>query len=520
MEAVGEECKTGRMDGPANVSVRESGHLARSHPFLVAIAFFIVIVLIGRWAAAFQYDTDEGLNLIKAVLVSRGYRLYDPIWSDQPPVYTLVLAAVFKVFGTSLTAARLTSAAFGALLIGSVCSLLQRLVSPRAAILGALLMAASAWFGRLSYSAMIGLPALAMATASLALLARWAVRPGWFTLVASALCMAAGIETKFFATVAIPAAWVVIWLATRNGSDARRARHWLVPLAVWTLIVAAACGALDAVFGAPVHQLIDTHRAASAQRTWGSAPTFVTLMRRDWDLVILAAACIGLVAFHIFEKQKGRGDASDWPMWAIVPLVWLICGAVVMQFHRPAWYHHSLLLTIPAAWASAFLLEALFRARIDYPRAATMLTIVLVVVIGWQGVKLVLAGKRLFVYPMQKEGAQLIAAMKAEAPHTKWVFTDLPIYPITVGLACPPEVAVVSTKRRNTGQLTDAQIVDALNKYQPEQVLLGPRIDFGPEVMDNITAHYRSAGEFALADDQVARLYFRNSTRTTTTAQK
>jgi 4-amino-4-deoxy-L-arabinose transferase-like glycosyltransferase len=513
MEAVGEEFATGRMDGPVNLRSRDADRLARFEPLLVAITFFVGIVLIGQWAGAFQYDTDEGLNLIKAVLVSRGYQLYNPIWSDQPPVYTLILAGVFKVFGISLTAARLTSAVFGAVLLGAVYSLLRRLVSTRAAILGALLMAASAWFGRLSYSAMIGLPALAMATASLALLGRWAVRPGWLMLVASALCMAAGIETKFFATVAIPAAWVFIWLATRNESDARRAAHWLISLAVWTLVVAAACGALDAVFGAPVHQLIDTHRAASAQRSWGSAPTFVTLMRRDWDLMILAVACIGLVAFHIFEKQKGRGDASDWPMWAIVPLVWLICGAIVMQFHRPAWYHHSLLLTIPAAWASAFLLEALFRARIDYPRAATLLTIFLVVAIGWQGVKLVLAGKRFFIYPEQKEGAQLIAAMKAEAPHTKWVFTDLPIYPITVGLACPPEVAVVSTKRRNTGQLSDAQIVDALNKYQPEQVLLGPRIDFGPEVMDNIAAHYRSAGEFALADDQVARLYFRNDRR-------
>jgi 4-amino-4-deoxy-L-arabinose transferase-like glycosyltransferase len=491
------------------------GLRAGSEAILIGVGFFVVVLLMGWWAGVFQYDTDEGLNLMKALLVARGYQLYNPIWSDQPPLYTLILAGIFKLVGPSLTAARLVSAAFGGLLVACLYDLLRKLVSVRAAIVGALFVVASAWFARLSYSAMIGLPSLALVMASFALMARWVLRPRWVTLIASALCMAAGVETKLFALVALPAAWVFLWL----GHPKEDLRSRIVALLAWTVVVLGLCLAILAAFGATSHELVDTHRTASELRKHSLAPMALTLMRRDSDLVVLAL----LAVVVLVEDRRRNRDVPNAPrrrwIWAIVPLVWFACGAIVMQFHRPAWYHHSPLLAIPAAWAGAIAIDALFDVRRERARLAGFATLLLIGFLGWQSVKLVLAGRRMFVHSQQREAHRLTHALASRASETHWVFTDLPIYPLSVGLVEPPEVAVVSTKRRASGQLPDSLAVHVLDRYKPEQLLMGWRIRWGPSVTDDIAQHYRLVEEFSLGGPLPARLYVRDDLHPTTTAR-
>jgi hypothetical protein len=40
----------------------------------------------------FEYDPDEGVNVIKASLYSKGFSLYDEIWSNQPHLLTYILS--------------------------------------------------------------------------------------------------------------------------------------------------------------------------------------------------------------------------------------------------------------------------------------------------------------------------------------------------------------------------------------------------------------------------------------------
>jgi hypothetical protein len=67
------------------------------------------------------------------------------------------------------------------------------------------------------------------------------------------------------------------------------------------------------------------------------------------------------------------------------------------------------------------------------------------------------------------------------APQTNWVVTDLPMYAFRARLPVPPDLAVFSSKRITTGNLTEGQIMQTILKYQPEQILLGrftyPNID-------------------------------------------
>ncbi len=59
------------------------------------------------------------------------------------------------------------------------------------------------------------------------------------------------------------------------------------------------------------------------------------------------------------------------------------------------------------------------------------------------------------------------------APETNWVVTDLPMYPFRARLPVPPNLAVFSLKRVETGNLTEEQVLDTIREYNPEQVLLG-----------------------------------------------
>jgi hypothetical protein len=66
-------------------------------------AFFLslVVVLVGLFlmepmGSAVQIGADEGFELAKALLVKDGFRLYTDIWSDQPPLYTHILAWIIS----------------------------------------------------------------------------------------------------------------------------------------------------------------------------------------------------------------------------------------------------------------------------------------------------------------------------------------------------------------------------------------------------------------------------------------
>ena len=61
---------------------------------------------------AFLLGSDEGCELMKAAMCNHGFKLYTDIWSDQPPIFTLVLCQAFKAFGASLLVGRLVAAFF------------------------------------------------------------------------------------------------------------------------------------------------------------------------------------------------------------------------------------------------------------------------------------------------------------------------------------------------------------------------------------------------------------------------
>ncbi|MCI0521314.1 MAG: hypothetical protein L0Z70_13795, partial [Chloroflexi bacterium] len=69
---------------------------------LLALAmgvFFYRMVTAYPFRERFEFDTDEGITAMTAQLTAHGYRLYDEVWSDQPPLFRLMLGLVFRFLG-------------------------------------------------------------------------------------------------------------------------------------------------------------------------------------------------------------------------------------------------------------------------------------------------------------------------------------------------------------------------------------------------------------------------------------
>jgi hypothetical protein len=70
------------------------------------------------------------------------------------------------------------------------------------------------------------------------------------------------------------------------------------------------------------------------------------------------------------------------------------------------------------------------------------------------------------------------------------VFTDRPYYAFQANALIPPATAVISRKRLNSGQLSDATLVATLEEYRPRYVVLERFASvFGSPVMDTIHEH-------------------------------
>ncbi|HWP41204.1 MAG TPA: glycosyltransferase family 39 protein, partial [Tepidisphaeraceae bacterium] len=134
---------------------------------IVPLSFCAIVLILGCLARSFEYDTDEGLNLMKSLLMLRGHRLYSEIWSDQPPLFTCLLTWLFKLSGPSVMPARMLVLAFSGLLLWTMYQTLSILEDRRFALVAALLLAGSTWYALFSFSVMIGLPALSLAMMSI-----------------------------------------------------------------------------------------------------------------------------------------------------------------------------------------------------------------------------------------------------------------------------------------------------------------------------------------------------------------
>ncbi|NJR74430.1 MAG: glycosyltransferase family 39 protein [Scytonema sp. CRU_2_7] len=421
--------------------------------FLIAIRFKPI-------TQTFELDYDEGLNLIKTLLYSQGFSLYTQIWSDQPPLFTVLLSQWFSLFGQSVFAARFLSVLFSALLLWCFYQIIRRELGIVPALVATVLLFNSWLYIRLSICVMIGLPSLSLAMLSIYFLTLYKEHFSKYFLVFSGGLLALSLQTKLFTIFLIPL--MLFSLLDFSFKQIQQKKIWFYSLVLWlsTLTFIYIIIGFSYQQFSNFDQLLQSHLNQPIEKTmvnFNNVNYLFHMMSQDYEYIFLAA--IGILAIFLKKQRDG-----------LFPLTWLLTAILIFLNHKPIWDHHYPLLAIPICWLAAYgvaLLLDLSSKNFKSPNIKKLIpSLVLVLLIVFVVATPANPKGR---PPKNLEVMQLVLKYKKS---TQWVFTDRPIYAFYAGLRVPPEIAVMSYKRLNSGDLTPKELLAVLQKYRPEQIFL------------------------------------------------
>jgi hypothetical protein len=455
-------------------------------PLLLPLAFTAGMVLFYPFRFRFEFNADEGINLIKAMLTLRGFNLYSDFWSDQPPVFNAILTFWFSLIGMKVSAGRILILGFSTLLLISAMYYLQRFWGIAYAILGMIAIVTLPFYFSLSVSVMIGLPSIAFALLSFVGIARWHQNKSDFWLIFSAVFLALSVMTKIWTVILAPIFLAGIFIDKAGlfrGNP--NLRDSVRPIMTWSLgfFLVASLFILFVIRPVNVPQLISVHLAASATEEMQSIAAVLPMSSylNDSNIIFLLALLGAVIAIR----------SRAWH--ALYLVAWVLAAYVLLSWNVPFWYHHQLLITIPAALLASIAMGAAVvvvfeRIRISklwtlraVPFAAILL---LTVFFAFQRIPLTLSGLRFDlpnVYgtydPTDHVDYEIVALIRKYADKTTSLFTDRPMYAFRSGMPVHPYLAVITAKRYYTGQPSQEEILSILLETKPEQVIIN-RFDF------------------------------------------
>ncbi len=473
------------------------------HSALVTTTAAVMVLAWFIWAIgrpvgkAFQIGPDEHHEVMKAFLVSNGYKLYDPIWDDQPPLHTLLLAFLFRFFGPTIVIARILAVVFALLLfIRFFLSVKeQNGYCPAAVAIFCLLTAPEVL--NLSVSAMLEVPAWAIGLWSLWPLQQCYKSPRFRSVLVSAILFAIALQIKLTAGLLAPALCTEI-IAIAVVTQGRFSFIALCYTLVWMACVLVIFLALGLCFGSGYGQAWTSHFSPEARRSLEMESYAFSIDALLKHKEALCGAALALAAFPFLTKKQNL----------LFPVVLLVTVGFVHSLHRPWWPFYYLHFAIPLAWLSGYAVIAVQQLSADLrinchvhrfslsDRIGILVSTSLLIVFAiYGGQRLRLEIESLRNRP-QIQDSNLVAKMKEAAGRTKWVYTPATMYAFHAHLLVPPELAVLVKKRFWCGQITEMEIANLIRKYQPEQLLLPLGLEHSQDY-DFVAVKYREvyAGE-------------------------
>jgi 4-amino-4-deoxy-L-arabinose transferase-like glycosyltransferase len=479
-------------------------------PVIVALIFIIVTFSFYPFREKLQFDTDEGLNLMRSMLVVKGYSLYSEISSDQPPLFNQILALVFRIAGFEVNHARVLVLIFSTLLVWSSAQFLQITSGKLATILFLPIIIIIPRYLELSVSVMIGVPSIALATVSLLFIALWHIRRKSMWLALSSFALVLSVLIKLFTGFLIPIFLVGITVSayfddTKNGFSWKMLR----PALTWGVCFMVLGGLLGLALIGP-------------QNAWSiifpplAAPTKVIFQNDNFTINTHLTASIPLLIFGIFGALTSIYRRN----WLVLyPLAWSILAYTMLSFYSPVFYHHQLLVTVPMSIMAAmgagdgifFLINAGKQSAFHIGArtllgAGSLIGLVLVCMYYVPKIDKELMDKpRISNLTLKATSGKLevIDTMNKYAEQTNWIMTDMPMYAFRVQKPVPPNLATFSQKRLATGSLTEEDILQTMQQYQPEQVLMA-RFEI-PALEDYLQENYT-----LVLSREFFRLFIRN----------
>lgn len=436
------------------------------------------VTILGPWWSLYQINVDEGFNLMKGALVAKGFRLYAEIWSDQPPLFSYILAVKELIWPGDVGLARGIILIFSCLLLAALFRIIKVYEGAAAAWFGVFLLASGWIYGSLSVAVMIGLPALAVATFSLERLIDKA-SPG--RTVVSGILFGLALNIKYFVFPVALGAALLIMFPEKQNEEAGTFR--IRRLLMWFGSAFTIFASIALVTKQPIlDQLISPHLAVSRTETtpFGSVgPLFAYLS--TWPSII-PGAVLGFICTVIWHRRC-----------RVVPAALTVVALTILANHTPLWNHHALLPAIPMAWlASVGFTEAVGYASTAKSSAWLRLAAG-IVVIGLLAGSVPNADVMIKMFQAsQKERFDAVEALRKQQGARPWLVTDVLIDAYYLGSLVPPNLAVYSKKRLDSGNLPAAMIISEIERWKPAQIMFRrPNMAIHPEVMAYLKQHYQ-----------------------------
>ena len=470
--------------------------LSKKNIFILILFIIIFLVLALSFNSSikktFEYDVDEGTNLIKSLLYLNGYSLYQDISNDQPPLFTVTLAAWLNIFGLSVYAGRILILLFSVILLWSFFQTIKIENGIFCAFTATSFLILSNLYLRLSVSIMIGLPALSLAMLSILSITLYKKNNQKFTLVLSGIFMALSLHIKLFTGFLIP---IIIYTIIKANSFKKNycLKNTIFSLFLWILsflsiYIIILTFFLNFNFFTTFNHLISPH----IQKIIVPGCDFsiiINMISLDYDFLILAL--FGIV--FVFKQKTNK---------CLFPIIWLCLSVLILLQHRPIWEHYYTLISIPICWLAGITVNDFFKkiskkgwfnAKNKYSVKEIILyhlmAIIILLTLVSLPIKYNTVMDQIRGQTTSKE-RQILQFLLKNKNNINWIFTDRPIFAFYSKIIVPPELALIGEKRAFNTLETQNFLIKKFKEYNPEIILLYESKYYGSKVMSYIDEQY------------------------------
>ncbi len=420
---------------------------------VLGVAVWLVVGQ-ARVPVPLDYDYDEGVYVATADAVAHGGRLYHDVFLSQPPLFVLVIRAMFGLWGTSLVAARSTVVVFSTVWLIAILAILWARGSPWGGVVAVCLVLGSATFLKAAQTVQMEVPAEALACAAVGL-AVWGLhRPGaacW--AVAGFLVMLAAMTKLTAVTAVIPLMGAA---ASEHGPVRWRGRMLAAGafLALASLLpVVGTGGFVDQVFGfhlalaRTLDESVASHVASIGQFVAGQWPLSVAALVGGWRAVT-------------------RGGAFGRALVA-----WFAVDSIMLAALKPLWTHHLIILVSPMGLLAGTALQP-SQERSDHQarpvaRLATLAVLAACTMI-YLGVGISAVGRPIPSLQLEHVVRRITEAVPPEGR----VLTDDPMVSFLAGRRVADGLVDSSLTRIWTGSISEKRLTSALYAKGTDAVVL------------------------------------------------
>ncbi len=498
----------------------------------------IFIYLFEPFQKTLVYDTDEGLQLMRAFLLQKGYPLYQSIWSDQPPLYTWLLSFWTEIFEKSLYSGRVLTILFSLLLLWSFRHIISFYFGRLTSIFAMITLLFSKFYLQLSVSVMLAIPSLSLSVCSLYFLIIGLSRNQnkILFLIMSGILLGLATQFKFWVIILLPVS--ILYLIT-NGELSLKIFNFtqfskkLLFMSVWLLGLIGSITLIIALAQSfSFQQLLNPHFDDPVYENFDIARMLKVNGIIQFDKLIFLFSFLGLF-LGLLSGKKAMTKI-------LIPILWLTFDLIAFWNHRPIWNHYYPIFSIPLTWLASYCFwwgwstlkknikfSDLKRLNSSYLltipkttilRCTIALAIISLSLYSFRGKfnYFSIISSRQINKSQQLE--ELISAISIYKKETNWIYTDNPILAVHTNLLVPPEVAVVSIKRMGKKGKYEQKLLEALKFYQPEQIVfMIPfywQIRSNNDIMGYINKHYEVVTKNSKVEHYVLKsIHKRTSTK-------